>query len=192
MNYCVVALPSFCCFLFGFYLFFVLLLSGRIHRRGVWELILSFSPLFYRFSTLKCGFSLQSGRFTGEETLMNTLVLPSLNRNSVLMILCYFNFVHFDTLHFGLSICAFCHFEHFWWFALSGAPSEVVIYHRGSWPYTMYIYSLRHFLTTKGALIDGDGYPPKNPKNDPKNHSKLTKIWSKLRRKNGQKQWFLM
>jgi len=32
----------------------------------------------------------------------------------------------------------------------------------------MYIYSLGHFLTTKGALIDGDGYPPKNPKNDPK------------------------
>jgi len=26
----------------------------------------------------------------------------------------------------------------------------------------MYIYSLRHFLTTKGALIDGDGYPPKS------------------------------
>jgi len=32
----------------------------------------------------------------------------------------------------------------------------------------LYIYSLGHFLTTKGALIDGDGYPPKNPKNDPK------------------------
>jgi len=39
----------------------------------------------------------------------------------------------------------------------------------------LYIYSLGHFLTTKGALIDGDGYPPKNPKNDPKNHSKMIK-----------------
>jgi len=38
----------------------------------------------------------------------------------------------------------------------------------------MYIYSLRHFLTTKGALIDGDGYPPKNPKNDPKNDPKMS------------------
>jgi len=40
--------------------------------------------------------------------------------------------------------------------------------------YYMYIYSLRHFLTTKGALIDGDGYPPKNPKIDPKNSQKMT------------------
>jgi len=40
---------------------------------------------------------------------------------------------------------------------------------------TMYIYSLRHFLTTKGALIDGDGYPPKNPKNDPKKVTKMMK-----------------
>ena len=56
----------------------------------------------------------------------------------------------------------------------------------------MYIYSLRHFLTTKGALIDGDGYPPKNPKNDPKKVSKNTKIWSKLRQKKCQKSCFLM
>jgi len=34
---------------------------------------------------------------------------------------------------------------------------------QGRDPYTMYIYSLRHFLTTKGALIDGDGYPPLPP-----------------------------
>jgi len=51
----------------------------------------------------------------------------------------------------------------------------------------MYIYSLRHFLTTKGALIDGDGYPPlpplKWPQNDPFFDQKMTKIehkkWSK-------------
>ena len=39
----------------------------------------------------------------------------------------------------------------------------------------LYIYSLGHFLTTKGALIDGDGYPPKNPKNDPKKVTKMMK-----------------
>jgi len=59
-------------------------------------------------------------------------------------------------------------------------------------PYYMYIYSLRHFLTTKGALIDGDGYPPKNPKNDPKKGWKMTKNWSKLSSKKCQKQRFLM
>jgi len=41
-------------------------------------------------------------------------------------------------------------------------------------PYTMYIYSLGHFLTTKGALIDGDGYPPKNPKKGSKKGQKNT------------------
>jgi len=59
-------------------------------------------------------------------------------------------------------------------------------------PYYMYIYSLGHFLTTKGALIDGDGYPPKNPKNDPKMTPKNTQIWSKMRSKKGQKMQFLM
>jgi len=45
------------------------------------------------------------------------------------------------------------------------------------WPggYYMYIYSLRHFLTTKGALIDGDGYPPKNPKKGSKKGVKMIK-----------------
>ena len=42
--------------------------------------------------------------------------------------------------------------------------------------YYMYIYSLRHFLTTKGALIDGDGYPPKNPKKGSKKGDKMVKI----------------
>jgi len=40
----------------------------------------------------------------------------------------------------------------------------------------LYIYSLRHFLTTKGALIDGDGYPPKNPKKGSKKVTKMIKI----------------
>jgi len=56
----------------------------------------------------------------------------------------------------------------------------------------LYIYSLRHFLTTKGALIDGDGYPPKNPKIDPKKVSKMINFHLNLMSKNGQKQRFLM
>jgi len=67
-----------------------------------------------------------------------------------------------------------------------------VLYHRWSGAPILYIYSLRHFLTTKGALIDGDGYPPKMPKNDPKKHSKTVKNWSKLVSKNDQKVCFLM
>ena len=81
------------------------------------------------------------------------------------------------------------HFGHFpfiracWW---------GVYYHRGGWPPILYIYSLGHFLTTKGALIDGDGYPPKNPKNDPKMTPKNSEIWSKLETKMCQKTRFLM
>jgi len=37
------------------------------------------------------------------------------------------------------------------------------------------IYSLGHFLTTKGALIDGDGYPPENPKKGSKKVIKTVK-----------------
>jgi len=44
-----------------------------------------------------------------------------------------------------------------------------------AYPYTMYIYSLGHFLTTKGALIDGDRYPPKNPKKGSKKVTNLVK-----------------
>ena len=47
-------------------------------------------------------------------------------------------------------------------------------------------------MTTKGALIDGDGYPPKMPKNDPKNHPKTVKNHSNLVSKKCQKTCFLM
>ena len=47
----------------------------------------------------------------------------------------------------------------------------------------LYIYSLRHFLTTKGALIDGDAYPPKTPKKGSKNGQKLIKFRSKKQSK---------
>jgi len=56
-------------------------------------------------------------------------------------------------------------------------PQVILSYNIGmAGHHTMYIYSLRHFLTTKGALIDGDGYPPKNPKKGSKKGSKITKI----------------
>jgi len=51
----------------------------------------------------------------------------------------------------------------FWGLPFSHGPWGMVIYHKGGEGYYMYIYSLRHFLTTKGALIDGDGYPPLPP-----------------------------
>jgi len=46
-------------------------------------------------------------------------------------------------------------------------PQGINVYHSGRVCHVMatpilYIYSLGHFLTTKGALIDGDAYPPKN------------------------------
>jgi len=85
-----------------------------------------------------------------------------------------------------------CIFVHFRVFHLSGPAGEVYNYIGVVPPYTMYIYSLRHFLTTKGALIDGDGYPLKNPKNGSKKGDKLIKIWLKLMSKNTKKQWFLM
>jgi len=62
----------------------------------------------------------------------------------------------------------------------------VMGYHSGGVPHYMYIYSLGHFLTTKGALIDGDGYSPKMPKNDPKNHSKMINFHLNLMSKNDQ------
>jgi len=64
-----------------------------------------------------------------------------------------------------------CHYPilgHFGGYHLSGPTGEDYNYIGVADPTTMYIYSLRHFLTTKGALIDGDGYPPKNPNFDPK------------------------
>jgi len=83
-------------------------------------------------------------------------------------------------------------FVHFWVCHESGPTGEVYNYIGVAWPTTMYIYSLGHFLTTKGALIDGDGYPPKNPKNDPKKVTKMMKNWSKLMTKKCQKTRFLM
>jgi len=117
-------------------------MTGRY--RGEEIFILSFSPLFS--GLLFVVFSLSeiqmTGRFTGGSKLV-TLILPSLNRK-----LCFFYTfcaTPFLTLFYGPQF-----YEHF---------LRCVRYiGGGSWsrPHTMYIYSLRAFLTTKGALIDGD------------------------------------
>jgi len=51
-------------------------------------------------------------------------------------------------------------------------------------PSYMYIYSLGHFLTTKGALIDGDAYPPKVTKKGSKKGQKMIKFEVKNESKN--------
>jgi len=111
-----------------------------------------------------------------------------MNRNPSFVIRVYFILCILPFCICGLPFYAFCRFDTFGGCHVIGAPGDDVIIAYGVGTPYMYIYSLGHFLTTKGALIDGDGYPPKNPKNDPKNHSKLIKIHSKLVTKNGQKQ----
>jgi len=137
-----------------------------------------FSPLFVvvcLFFTWCYICSRCRGEYTGRSSIFKTLVLP----------------LWTEILNIWWK-CHFAHFEHFVHFTNWG-PRWVWWYITGvGYPYTMYIYSLRHFLTTKGALIDGDGYPPKNPKNDPKKVTKMTKNWLKLSQKKCQKVWFLM
>jgi len=130
---------------------------------------------------------------------ISTLILPSLNRKYCSGLF-YFNsdvgeihrVVNFNTLVLPSMILPFWAFWGFWHFAKWGPMVwwwDIIV--AGCTP-ILYIYSLRHFLTTKGALIDGDGYPPKNPKNDLKKVTKMTKNWLKLMTKNDQKQCFLM
>ena len=145
-----------------------------------------------------------SGRYTGSWRI-NTLVLPSMNRFRGLYY--YYSGIQMTGRFTGEEyfihpfsplwkpkprIYAFWRFVHFWWFALSGAPGDDELYHRSGVTPILYIYSLRHFLTTKGALIDGDGYPPKSDQNDPKKVTKMMKNWSKMMSKKCQKVWFLM
>jgi len=148
--------------------------SGRIHRRGVF-IKYSRSPLYepeltpekYRggvwwyvwwFSPHSCLLCFRlnicyscRGDSQGSHEFV-TLVLPSIKPKPLI----------FDVLPF----CAFLAFS------LNGAPGDTVLYHRGGWPLYICIYSLRHFLTTKGALIDGDAYPPLPPLKWPQKQSK--------------------
>jgi len=77
-----------------------------------------------------------------------------------------------------LCILALLHFPHSDIYRMVG---------QGHDPYTMYIYSLRHFLTTKGALINGVRSPPSPPLKWVKNHSKMTTFSLKFDTKMSQK-----
>jgi len=74
-----------------------------------------------------------------------------------------------------LWFCALPHFMHFEGVAIYTMGCVAYDMWHSGLAYYMYIYSLRHFLTTKGALIDGDGYPPKNPKKGSKKGHNLIK-----------------
>ena len=113
------------------------------------------------------------GDYTGQTDIL-TLVLPSLNRFILIISVCQSqircrgdtqersiilnshsplsepNYVFFLPPDFNPILCAF--FGHHFFHGLS----TVVWYTQWRGPYYMYIYSLGHFLTTKGALIDGD------------------------------------
>jgi len=194
-------------FYFVFGLCFFVFMSGRLHRVVI-IIKLSFSPLwtgscflldhsiitcrgdtqvgvlFYllSFSPLWTGAFpdlYMSGRYTGESIFQ--LSFSSLwtdfvhfcwpiSRGSFLCILSDLDFE-----------CIFAPWQMTQWWGMAGHP------------YTMYIYSLRPFLTTKGALIDGDWGGSKNcPKTQKsvinfikkikitQNRSKkVTKKWSK-------------
>jgi len=88
----------------------------------------------------------------------------------------YFNGPNFDPIFSHFKLTQICH-----------DPRLCDGIHRWPRAYTMYIYSLGHFLTTKGALIDGDWggskndqFSPKAIKNHLKKHEKLIKISVKI------------
>ena len=146
-------------------------MSGRFTGEEI-IFILSFSPLF-RFISFRfisdCFVSFHVGENTHVGVVKNTLVLP------------------LWTVFWGVFGN-----DHFEVWALGHSHDDTVAGAGGNHPYYMYIYSLGHFLTTKGALIDGDAYPPKMPKNDPKMTPKMTNFSLNLRSKNDQKWRFLM
>jgi len=132
---------------------------GEIHRVDV--IFYSRSPLSEPFFVADCFFRCRGDH--KERRNFNTLVLPSI----ILM-------------RSVLCILAFWHFWAFWCFVNLG-PQVILCYIIGVAD-SLYIciYSLGHFLTTKGALIDGDGYPPKNPKKGSKKWQKMTTFHSNL------------
>jgi len=76
---------------------------------------------------------------------------------------------------------------HFVGFHLLGPHGEVMNNIGVADPTTMYIYSLGHFLTTKGALIDGDVTPPLPPLKWVKKGSKIDQKLMKMEVKNHSK-----
>jgi len=141
-----------------FLLLFVLILACWSRCRGDSQgrrYLYSRSPLseleFLYFFTVVC-FDNMSGRFTGERSILSTLVLPSMKPELSI-------FKHHDLTPI---------FDHF--FGASFLPWSIgcgVVYTVAR-ATICYIYSLGHFLTTKGALIDGDWGGVKNHPFSPK------------------------
>jgi len=160
----------------------IVYMSGRLHRSEEW-FILSFSPLWTGFFFLDFILVLfHVGEITQESVFMySRSPLSKIKTCEFSHILCHPILVHF------------------WWFAIyQGHGWGDNIAYGVRTPY-MYIYSLRHFLTTKGALIDGDGYPPLPPlkwvKKGVKIERNLTKIETKKHSKtailNGKIDFFI-
>jgi len=139
-----------------------------------------------------------SGRFTGEYWIFNSrspLSEPVYSR-FVLTQISDDGEIHRGAFLFNsrsppcvFAFWGFNHFEHFHKMGPHGMMVNIIGVVQGP---ILYIYSLRHFLTTKGALIDGDGYPPKSDQNDPKKVTKMTNFSLNLMTKKCQKTRFLM
>jgi len=196
MMICVVVLPSY--YLLVVCLFYVNSFHvGEIHRRGVKnqhsrsplsepekftgdytgeeDVMCGGSPLF---SCLLC-FRLNTCFRVGEihrrgvknEFSFSPLWTEILNTKWRVPILCIYAFWRFRVFpHIDIHRMAGCNWP----------------------PHYMYIYSLGHFLSTKGALIDGDWHPPLPPLKWVKKGAKNSEIWSKLSSKKWQKTCFLM
>jgi len=130
--------------------------------------------VFFWFRLFFLSFWLVVGEITQGRFLLNILVLPSLNRNLI--------------LHFLMGLILGVIFVHFIWcqfYDYFRVTSDTQWRGPCRGPYTMYIYSLRAFLTTKGALIDGDWGGVKNWSKSQKRCQNFTKIiknhktWSK-------------
>ena len=133
-----------------------------------------------------------SGRLHRRVFFNLTLVLP-LWTGIIFYAFWWWSFlIHFMFCILKLCILTFYAFEHFWGFVVPEVCHGDVVCHSGWASPILYIYSLGHFLTTKGALIDGDGYPPKSDQNDPKKVTKIIKNWLKMMSKKCQKVCFLM
>jgi len=90
--------------------FYVFKDVGEIHRRDNNYTLVLPSVTMSLFAVSFIGFKM-SGRFTGEETKIITLVLPSMNRNPSFFKELDFFICAFCDLHFG--VYAFVHFSHF-------------------------------------------------------------------------------
>jgi len=157
-------------------------MSGRIHRRGDIVFLLSFSPLWTGACVFWDVFCLYVGEIHRRgDVIFRFSFSPLWTGKSHV----------FLTSIYHPNFCAFLRATILW------SLSHHVRYHSGgvpNRPHTMYIYSLGHFLTTKGALIDGDWGGSKKGHKTQKSDQNLLKIikiskkWSKKVIKKWQKK----